>query len=372
MEASTAKNETGLPLERPADDKAAVLETVKDEPEATKEQVAGGENDANQDTLSVEDLKVLRQLEFYFSDSNFRRDKFLRGKADEDEAGFVDLSVLLTFNRMKQLCTDAEKLAKIASTSTRLVMSEDKLRVRRKTKLPEKDNSRFRTIYASNIPSGETLESLLALFSNKDSFTVLSVRMRRNRETREFNGTAFVEYENEEDCKKAVEETEFKLSSGEVISTKLLTTYLKEIRDTTPTRNANGSGDHGSNTRKRKEKDGKPKVNLKIESGSCLYLEGLAPENVDREGMKELFSKFGAVAYVDFQRGDVSGRVRMSAADEVTKIMEAYAAKKDDFQLGGQTFEMRKLVGDEEASYMAKVESMRRERRERSNKKHRN
>ena len=64
----------------------------------------------NQDTLSVEDLKVLRQFEFYFSDSNFRRDKFLRGKADEDEAGFVDLSVLLTFNRMKQLCTDAEKL----------------------------------------------------------------------------------------------------------------------------------------------------------------------------------------------------------------------------------------------------------------------
>ena len=29
MEATTAKNETGLPLERPADDKAAVLETVK-------------------------------------------------------------------------------------------------------------------------------------------------------------------------------------------------------------------------------------------------------------------------------------------------------------------------------------------------------
>ena len=48
MEASTVKTETGLPLERPTDDKAAVLETVKDEPKATKEQVAGGENDANQ------------------------------------------------------------------------------------------------------------------------------------------------------------------------------------------------------------------------------------------------------------------------------------------------------------------------------------
>ena len=158
--------------------------------------------------------------------------------------------------------------------------------------------------------------------------------MRRNRETRDFNGTAFVEYETEEDCKKAAEDTEFKLSSGEVISTKLLTTYLKEIRDTTPTRNANGSGDHGSNTRKRKEKDGKPKVNLKIEPGSCLYLEGLAPENVDREGMKELFSKFGSVAYVDFQRGDVSGRVRMSAADEVTKYYGSICSEERRFSIG--------------------------------------
>jgi hypothetical protein len=37
------------------------------------------------------------------SDSNFRRDKFLREKAAEDADGFVPLPTLLTFNRLKAL-----------------------------------------------------------------------------------------------------------------------------------------------------------------------------------------------------------------------------------------------------------------------------
>jgi hypothetical protein len=48
-----------------------------------------------------------RQIEYYFSDSNFRRDKFLRAKANEDADGYVALTVLLTFNRVKALTMGA-------------------------------------------------------------------------------------------------------------------------------------------------------------------------------------------------------------------------------------------------------------------------
>ena len=59
--------------------------------------------------------------------------------------------------------------------------------------------------------------------------------------------------------------------------------------------------------RKEKEEDGKkPVANFQIAEGTCLYLEGIAPQDVDRESMKELFGKHGSVVYVDFQRGDVS------------------------------------------------------------------
>ena len=102
---------------------------------------------------------------------------------------------------------------------------------------------------------------------------------------------------------------------------------------------------------------------LKSQKSTCLKI---------REGMKELFGKYGTVIYVDFQRGDVSGYVRMETKDGTAKIMEEYAATKDSFQLGGQTFELRLLAGEEEKAYIEKVEEGRRERRERSNKKRRN
>ena len=47
--------------------------------------------------------KVLAQVEFYFSDSNLPRDKFLRETVEADPDGFVDIALLATFSRMRAL-----------------------------------------------------------------------------------------------------------------------------------------------------------------------------------------------------------------------------------------------------------------------------
>ena len=131
-------------------------------------------------------------------------------KQTKTKEGFVEIAVLLTFNRLKQLCNDAEKIATIASISAKLIVSEDKKMIRR-TKLSSADNSKFRTMYASGVPTTETLDYLIELFSHTNTLTVLSVRMRRDRQTKEFNGTVFVEYDTETACKQAVsDEVEFK------------------------------------------------------------------------------------------------------------------------------------------------------------------
>jgi lupus La protein len=369
--------ENGKPLERSEGDEGtlaleaakAAAASISSEKERVKTEVKKAEDrqmEAEKD-MSTNDLKALKQLEFYFSDSNFRRDNFLRGKANENEEGFVEIAVLLTFNRLKQLCNDAEKLATLASISAKLIVSEDKKLIRRSNKLPNNDNSKFRTMYASKIPVTETLDSLIELFTNNNTLKVLSLRMRRDRETKAFNGTAFIEYGTEAECKKAVEESQFIVKDEtEPLFTQLLTTYLKERSDSAAPRRRDNNN-NSRNTNKRVRKDSKPATTFKIEEGTCLFLEGIAPQEVDREGMKELFGKYGSVTYVDFQRGDVSGFVRMETKDGTTKIMEEYAATKDNFQLGGQTFEMRLLAGDEEKAYFEKVEQGRRERRERCN-----
>ncbi|ONK79230.1 uncharacterized protein A4U43_C01F4250 [Asparagus officinalis] len=47
--------------------------------------------------------KVLRQVEFYFSDSNLPRDKFLKQKVEESEDGLVSLWLICSFARMRTL-----------------------------------------------------------------------------------------------------------------------------------------------------------------------------------------------------------------------------------------------------------------------------
>ena len=77
---------------------------------------------------------VLRQMEFYFSDSNLQNDRFLRGKvAEGGEEGFVDIALLNSFKRMQSYgLDDAAVCAVLRADSATLVLSDDGSAVRRK------------------------------------------------------------------------------------------------------------------------------------------------------------------------------------------------------------------------------------------------
>lgn len=87
------------------------------------------------------DLKaqIKKQVEFYFSDSNFRKDTFLRGKAAEDADGYVSISVLLTFNRLKSLSDDPEVIISALEDSKTLDVNAETKSIRRVNPLPEED-----------------------------------------------------------------------------------------------------------------------------------------------------------------------------------------------------------------------------------------
>jgi La domain len=63
---------------------------------AAKPQAAGGLT-----PLMLE--RSVKQIEFYFSDSNLPRDKFLLDKVHASPAGWVDLGLVATFERMREL-----------------------------------------------------------------------------------------------------------------------------------------------------------------------------------------------------------------------------------------------------------------------------
>lgn len=123
-----------------------------------------------------------KQLEYYFSDSNFRRDRFLRGKVAEDADGFVQLSVLLTFNRVKAVTESVETIAAALENSEELELSSDRAAVRRVKPLPSEDDSDARTVYVKGrFHPDATLDQLIGFFNAHGSAKRVQMRRFRSR-----------------------------------------------------------------------------------------------------------------------------------------------------------------------------------------------
>eukprot|EP01031_Cornospumella_fuschlensis_P039060 gene39060-47521_t len=156
------------------------------------------------------DLDAIRkQVEFYFSDSNYRKDTFLKAAAESDPDGLVAISVLLTFNRLKSLTTDVAVVAKAVEDSDSVVLSANKEKVKRAEPLPETDESASRTLYIKGYPVDDadvTIESIRAQWETYGKVLYVKMRTFRDRETnaRKFKGSVCVEFDSAESVGKAV------------------------------------------------------------------------------------------------------------------------------------------------------------------------
>ncbi|KAK9841394.1 hypothetical protein WJX74_005063 [Apatococcus lobatus] len=162
--------------------------------------------------------KLLKQLEFYFSDSNLPRDKFLRGKTQEDAEGYVDLELVCSFTRISKLlghdrqtennpvpAHEVQQVAEILqSGSQQLVVSADGKRVKRATAPASLDEAARqadeRSLYVTPLPYNANLDDLTAFF--KQEAPVNAVRLRRHISSKDFRGSIFVEFNTREDADK--------------------------------------------------------------------------------------------------------------------------------------------------------------------------
>eukprot|EP00741_Cyanophora_paradoxa_P007808 tig00001214_g7554.t1 len=117
--------------------------------------------------LSPEQLDSLcRQVAYYFSDANLTCDQFMQKQLARNPDGYVPLSVLMTFNRVKAMIPslDMTILRDALLHSTALVMNEEGTAVRRLRPWQGKDHIQ-RTIYVENLPLGTTNDALVNAFS---------------------------------------------------------------------------------------------------------------------------------------------------------------------------------------------------------------
>ena len=145
---------------------------------------------------------ILKQVEFYFSDANLPSDKFLLAETKKNSEGWVPISTIASFARMKRLSQDCGAITEALQSKTDglLEVDETKTQVRRRIPLPENRDSMSCTVYLKHFPREPLWMTFRLPCKNKVSPPWL-IRMRRFLQSKEFRGSVFVELASEEAVK---------------------------------------------------------------------------------------------------------------------------------------------------------------------------
>lgn len=74
---------------------------------------------------SALEYKILKQIEFYFSDANILKDQYILKAVKSNKEGWVKLSTVAAFRRVQMLTSDEDLIRKVLRRSEQLEVSED-------------------------------------------------------------------------------------------------------------------------------------------------------------------------------------------------------------------------------------------------------
>jgi La domain/RNA recognition motif. (a.k.a. RRM, RBD, or RNP domain) len=143
--------------------------------------------------MDRETKDIRNQVEFYFSDANVVRDKFLRNQIAAND-GWVSISLVNSFNRMKAFGKHDKEIEGILKESEVLETKGGK--VRRKSSLPENGPEPERTLLVRNLDREMTLDDIKKVFAEVLE-KIERIGMRRDKD-KNFKGSAFIDVVSKE------------------------------------------------------------------------------------------------------------------------------------------------------------------------------
>lgn len=163
--------------------------------------------------------RIIKQVEFYFSDANILKDAFLLKHVRRNKMGYVSLKLITSFKKMKSLTKDYRVVAYSLRQSDLLEVNEEGKKVRRKNPLPEYDETTpSRSVVVINLPmENPTIENIAEMFSKCGEVALIRIikpnssipqDVKKHINKHPEIGTsicAVVEFEKHEHAQKAVE-----------------------------------------------------------------------------------------------------------------------------------------------------------------------
>uniref|UniRef100_A0A8C4L7U8 La-related protein 7 n=1 Tax=Equus asinus TaxID=9793 RepID=A0A8C4L7U8_EQUAS len=147
---------------------------------------------------------IAKQVDFWFGDANLHKDRFLREQIEKSRDGYVDISLLVSFNKMKKLTTDGKLIARALKSSAVVELDLEGTRIRRKKPLGERPKDEDeRTVYVELLPKNVNHSWIERVFGKCGNVVYISIPHYKS--TGDPKGFAFVEFETKEQAAKAIE-----------------------------------------------------------------------------------------------------------------------------------------------------------------------
>ncbi|XP_059477755.1 la protein homolog [Neocloeon triangulifer] len=298
------------------------------ETEAAAESQNG--NETKTDDTSPENLnKVERQMNYYFGDYNYPRDKFLQQQAQLDD-GWIPLEVMLKCARLKALTENASTvlLAIAQSKEGLLEVSEDKKKIRRAQPAPDVNEeaqlaTQSRTAYCKGFPLDEKLDNLLEYFKQFGDCETVLMRHYRDKEakTMKFKGSVFVVFKTDELAKKFMELESVKFNETELIRKWQVDYFEEKKKERMEKIESKKSKPNKPVEREFKEESG----NISLPKNSVLKIKDI-PGDVTREDIKSaltLACPDVKIAFIEFDKGNPEAFIRLADEGSSPKAIEA-------------------------------------------------
>lgn len=279
------------------------------------------------DPVQALNKKLIRQVEFYFSDFNLHKDKFMQEHMKKDD-GWFTMDTMLQFQRLSSLCSEPGTILAALKTSTKelLELDVENLRIRRhpNNPLPENDaqfnrDLKLRTVHVSGFPQTETIDELtdfLEEYGNVDGIKLM--RYADKSKGSIHKGALFVSYSKYEEAERFIQAP---------------MVYYKDKPLEKMSRNDFYESKKNSNNGNRKEKNEKGKEESS-DSLAYLYVDGLDDEMITHQDLKSFWEEMGAPSFKFFYRfGTNKGTdayVVMSSEEDATESLRLFNETKGD------------------------------------------
>jgi len=269
---------------------------------------------------SAVEPKIVRQVEYYFGDINLPRDKFLQEEMKKDN-GWIELTTMLKFNRLSQLSKDVNQIAAALEKSELIEVSDDKAKIRRSPETPLPDNTleywqeiKRRTAYIKGFDQDTKLDEIQAFLAPYGD--VKNIVMRRFHKEKTFKGSVFATFADRETAEKFVKDEASSTYKEKPLVKMLQDDYWQsKVKVTKEKRQVEKQAKLAKKLEQIAEQE-KLAMQAKYEKGAVLEVSGLDPKNTKYEELKTFFKAYGPVAFVAYESGNETARIRFSGTNE--------------------------------------------------------